>query len=77
MARNNSLDTLEKRVINTILELKKQLEDLKKNQISPNGYVVFPAGTADPAGAPDGAMYFKTSTGKFRRKSGGTWADAF
>jgi hypothetical protein len=75
MAKNQSLDILESRLINMINELWRSVKALKQNQVGYQGYITFPTGTSDPASAPNGSMYYNSSTGFLRKKTAGTWSN--
>ena len=73
MGKNYSTDTIERKVTNKINELIKQIKALRQNQIGYQGYITLPGKSSDPSGAPDGSMYYNTSTPAIRVKINGTW----
>ena len=73
MSKNFSDDTLVKRVPNTINELKKNQKQQNTDQVYFKGYIRAPSGTSNPTGAPDGAIYYNSSSHELRVKINGTW----
>lgn len=75
MSKNYSEDRLANRVPQAINNLMKKSKQDRTDQIQPNGYFAFAQGTADPAGAPNGSVYYNTSTNKLRLKKNTGWID--
>lgn len=75
MTKNFSEDRLEKRVPNTINRMQKQEKESRSDQLQGKGYFSFATGTIDPTGAPNGSVYYNTSTNKLRLKDNTGWID--
>jgi hypothetical protein len=73
MAKNFSNDRLANRVPNAVNELQKKQKAQSTDQIGFKGYIALPQRTGDPSGAPNGAMYYNSSSHEFKVKINGTW----
>lgn len=75
MSKNFSEDRMEKRVPNAINDLMKRAKQERTDQVQPLGYFAFATGTSDPIGAPNGSVYYNSSTNKLRLKKNTGWVD--
>lgn len=78
MGKVYSLDTLEKRLPQTIVKQQKQISDLRKKQIGWRGFLPLPVRSSDPPVTKSGqfGLYYNSGTGKVRKSyNGGAWAD--
>lgn len=76
MAKNFSEDHLDNRVPNAINQALKQTKQNRSDQTQGKGFFPFPVGTSDPIDAPNGSIYYNSSTGVFRKKVSGSWTNA-
>jgi hypothetical protein len=65
MSKNNSLDQLEQRLYRKVADLERIINELRRvSQI--------PILTSDPSSPTNGQIWYNSTTGKFRKREGGT-----
>lgn len=78
MGRPYSTDTLQERLQNTINDLQKEVNDLRKTQIGWQGYIPLVVRATDPPVTKTGqyGLYYNSATAKVRKSyNGSAWAD--
>lgn len=78
MPKNFSQDSMDQRLVNMIVDLQKQVRELRTNQTTWQGYFSIPVRSTDPPPAATGqyGLYYNSVSTKVRKSfSGGVWVD--